>query len=256
MSSLGIGLRELRESKGVSLDDIARSTRVGRRHLEALESESWGELPSPVFVKGFIRAYCEFLEASPDQALGLYREIAGETVKPHRAQVSVRTPPARRVGPLMVSLVLFIALGASLFALRVGLTSSPRPAPAGSGPARSSPERVPSSTPTPVPSSTNVAVQRAPVQTSEPRPARQRLLIRAVEPTWIRVQIDEGQVAEELLQVGAVREWTAARRFVLTVGNAGGLEVDLNGRRIPALGARGAVIQKLVLPAEGQGAGS
>ena len=231
MSSLGIRLRELRLAKGVSLDDIARSTRVGRRHLEALESDSWGELPSPVFVKGFIRAYCEFLEASPDETLGLYREATGETVKPERVQSATHTPPSRRVGPLMVSLVLFIALGASLFALRIGLKSSPPPAPA-------------------------VPVQPAPVPAGEPRPAGQRLLIRAVEPTWIRVQVDEGQVAEELMQAGAVREWTAARRFVLTVGNAGGLEVDLNGRRIPALGAKGAVIQRLVLPAEGQGPGS
>ena len=69
MSSPGIRLREIRLAKGVSLDDIARSTRVGRRHLEALEIESWGELPAPVFVKGFIRAYCEFLDASPDEAL-------------------------------------------------------------------------------------------------------------------------------------------------------------------------------------------
>jgi cytoskeletal protein RodZ len=231
MISLGIRLRELREAKGVSLDDIARSTRVGRGHLEALESDSWGDLPSPVFVKGFIRAYCEFIEASPDEALGLYREATGETVKPDRVQSAVHTSPTRRIGPLMVSLVLFIALGASLFALRIGLKSSPPPAPA-------------------------VSVQPAPVPAGEPRPAGQRLLIRAVEPTWIRVQVDEGQVAEELMQAGAVREWTAARRFVLTVGNAGGLEVDLNGRRIPALGAKGAVIQRLVLPAEAQGAGS
>lgn len=256
MSSLGIRLRELREAKGASLDDIARSTRVGRGHLEALESDSLGELPSPVFVKGFIRAYCEFLEASPDEALGLYREAAGETVKPERVQSATLTKPSRRVGPLMVSLLLFIALGASLFALQIGLKSSPRPAPVVSGPARGNPESVPSSTPTPVTTALAVPVQPAPIPAGEPRPAGQRLLIRAVEPTWIRVQVDEGQVTEELLQAGAVREWTAARRFVLTVGNAGGLEVDLNGRRIPALGARGAVIQRLVLPAEAQGVGS
>jgi cytoskeleton protein RodZ len=256
MSSLGIRLRELREAKGVSLDDIARSTRVGRRHLDALESDSWGELPSPVFVKGFIRAYCEFLEAPSDEALGLYREATGETVKPDRVQSAVHTPPPRRVGPLMVSLVLFIALGASLFALRIGLKSSPHPAPTVPGAARGNAESVPSSTPTPVTSAPAVPVQPAPVPAGEPGPAGQRLLIRAVEPTWIRVQVDEGQVTEELLQEGAVREWTAARRFVLTVGNAGGLEVDLNGRRIPALGAKGAVIQRLVLPAEAQGAGS
>src|ERR1700675_2590421 len=256
MSSLGTRLRELREAKGVSLDDIARSTRVGRRYLEALESDSLGELPSPVFVKGFIRAYCEFLEASPDEALGLYREAAGETVKPERLQSVTHAPPSRRVGPLMVSLVLFIALGASLFALRGGLKSSPRPAPGVSGSARGNPESVPSSTPTPVTSSTAVPVQPVPIPAGEPRPAGQRLLIRAVEPTWVRVQVDEGQVAEELLQAGAVREWTAARRFTLTVGNAGGIEMDLNGKRIPPLGARGEVIQRLVLPQESPGAGS
>jgi len=63
-------------------------------------------------------------------------------------------------------------------------------------------------------------------------------------------------VAEELLQAGAVREWTATRRFTLTVGNAGGVEIDLNGKRMPSLGAKGAVIQRLVLPQESAGAGS
>ena len=256
MSSLGIRLRELRLAKGVSIDDIARSTRVGRRHLEALETDSWGELPAPVFVKGFIRAYCEFLDASTDEALELYREASGEPVKPERVQSAVHTPPSRRAGPLMISLVLFIALGASLFAFRIGLKSSPRPAPAMSGPARGDAGSGASSAPIPVTTVPAVPAQPAPVPAGEPKPAGQRLLIRAVEPTWIRVQVDEGQVTEELLQAGAVREWTAARRFVLTVGNAGGIEVDLNGRRIPALGAKGAVIQRLVLPVEAAEAGS
>lgn len=255
MSSLGIRLCELREAKGVSLDDIARSTRIGRRQLEALETDSWGELPAPVFVKGFIRAYCEFLDASPDEALELYRESSGEPVKPERVTSAGHTPPSRRAGPLMISLVLFIALGASLFALRIGLKSSPRSVPTMSEPARGEARSAASSAPVPATTVPGVRVQPAPVPAGEPKPAGQRLLIRAVEPTWIRVQVDEGQVAEELLQAGAVREWTAARRFVLTVGNAGGLEVDLNGRRMPALGARGAVIQRLVLP-EAPGAGS
>ncbi len=257
MSSLGIRLRELREAKGVSLDDIARSTRVGRRHLEALESDSWGELPAPVFVKGFIRAYCDFLDASPDEALGVYRETSGEPAKPERVQSVLRSgPSSRRAGPLVVSLVLFIALGASLFALRVGLKSSQRAAPATSGSARDAAETAPSSATTPAVATPAIPPQPVAAPAAEPRPPAQRLLIHAVEPTWIRVQADEGPVSEELLQAGAVREWSAARRFVLTVGNAGGLEIDLNGRRMPPLGARGAVIQKLVLPQETQGTGS
>ena len=103
MSSLGIRLCELREAKGVSLDDIARSTRIGRRQLEALETDSWGELPAPVFVKGFIRAYCEFLDVSPDEALGLYRGALGEPVKPARVASAAHTLPSRRASSSVAS---------------------------------------------------------------------------------------------------------------------------------------------------------
>src|SRR3989304_5468698 len=222
MSSLGIRLREIRLAKGVSLDDIARSTRVGRRHLEALETDSWGELPAPVFVKGFIRAYCESLDASPDEALELSRGAAGAPGKLGRAQRPVPPPPPRRAGPLMVSLVLFIALGASLFALRIGLKSSPRPGAAVSGPALGDAGSVASPAPIPVTTGPAVPVQPAPVPAGEPKPAGQRLLIRAVEPTWIRVQVDEGQVAEELLQAGAGRGGGGARPAGPPRGRGGG----------------------------------
>jgi len=293
MSSLGPYLRGLREAKGMSLDDIARSTRVGRRHLEALESDTFTELPAPVFVKGFIRAYCEFLDSSSDEALGLYRETTGEPAAPHGPLRPLLAPRTRRAGPLAISIILFIALGASLFALRLGLQSSRKdsvsapakeearkaatPAPAASAAKLAADmPTAPSTAPTPAapsappaalaPSSSSAALTTSasaspptPPSSSAPgeaKPGNHHLIVRAIEPTWLRVQVDEGQVAEELLQAGAVREWTATRRFTLTVGNAGGVEIDLDGKRMPSLGAKGAVIQRLVLPQESAGTGS
>jgi cytoskeleton protein RodZ len=295
MSSLGLYLRGLREAKGMSLDDIARSTRVGRRHLEALESDTFGELPAPVFVKGFIHAYCEFLDSSSEEALGLYRETIGEPAAPHGPLRPLLAPRTRRAGPLTISIILFVALGASLFALRLGLQSSRKdtvsapareearkpttPDPA-SSPATNAtdPSISPSTAQTPAPppapappavlapapsSAALASAASAPAPpppasstTGEAKPGSHHLIVRAVEPTWLRVQVDDGQVAEELLQAGAVREWTATRRFTLTVGNAGGVEIDLNGKRMPSLGAKGAVIQRLVLPQESAGTGS
>jgi cytoskeleton protein RodZ len=293
MSSLGLYLRGLREAKGMSLDDIARSTRVGRRHLEALESDTFTELPAPVFVKGFIRAYCEFLDSSSDEALGLYRETTGEPAAPHGPLRPLLAPRPRRAGPLAISIILFIALGASLFALRLGLQSSrkdsvsapakeearkaatPTPAasaakPAADMPTAPSTAQTPAVPPAPAgalaPSSSSAALTTSasastptPPSSSAPgeaKPGNHHLIVRAIEPTWLRVQVDDGQVAEELLQAGAVREWTATRRFTLTVGNAGGVEIDLDGKRMPSLGAKGAVIQRLVLPQESAGTGS
>jgi hypothetical protein len=76
-------------------------------------------------------------------------------------------------------------------------------------------------------------------------------VVKALEPTWIRVQIDGTRSVEELLPAGATREWSAEKRFVLTVGNAGGISLELNGRAMPPIGAPGTVIRELVLPADG-----
>jgi hypothetical protein len=75
---------------------------------------------------------------------------------------------------------------------------------------------------------------------------------RTVEPTWIRVRTEDGGSSEETVPAGEVREWVSNRPFVLTVGNAGGITLELNGRALPSLGARGAVITRLVVPPEGR----
>jgi len=298
MNSLGLYLRGLREAKGMSLDDISRSTRVGRRHLEALEGDTPGELPAPVFVKGFIRAYCEFLECPPDQALNLYRESTGEPAPAHGPMRPLLSTRSRFSGPLVISIVLFVALGSSLLVLRVGLQSSRKSAnpvpvaredmpkttppvssslpnsakapdpvlPAARQPAATSDAAAPAAPTSASAASTNSTTPATSVGSSsagttastaaEAKPRSQHLVVRAIEPTWLRVQVDDAQVAEELLQTGAVREWNATKRFTLTVGNAGGVEIDLNGQRLPSLGAKGAVIQRLVLPPEQPGSGS
>jgi len=298
MNSLGLYLRGLREAKGMSIDDISRSIRVGRPHLEALEGDTLAELPAPVFVKGFIRAYCEYLECSPDHALALYRETTGEPAPAHGPLRPLLSTRSRRAGPLVISIVLFVALGLSLLALRLGLESSrksvspsavareevqtaaPVPPPSTPSPAKAPAAAVPVAPAAPPAAAatsettTGIATVRAPQATSsastpsptsaastasaavEAKTGNHHLMVRAVEPTWLRVQVDDGQVAEELLQTGAVREWSATKRFTLTVGNAGGVEVDLDGKRLPSLGAKGAVIQRLVLPQEQPGSGS
>jgi cytoskeleton protein RodZ len=75
-----------------------------------------------------------------------------------------------------------------------------------------------------------------------------RLVARTTEKTWIRVRTEDGHATEEEIPAGQTREWVSNRQFTLTVGNAGGLSLELNGQHLPALGARGEVVRGLVLP--------
>jgi cytoskeletal protein RodZ len=254
MSSVGAYLRQLREARGVSLEEIARTTRVNAAYLTALEADDFTSLPPPVFARGFIRAYCQALGEPPDQALALF----GPAPRPSTATPSpaadapgrdgspssrgVTEPVARNRGPVLVSFVLLIVLGVALFAVTLALQSGREPAP----------ERPSSRTAVVAPAPPKADAPPAPpvAPPPQPRPTGYRLIARTVEPTWIRVRTEEGRTTEETIPAGQTREWVSAGKFTLTVGNAGGVSLELNGRALPPLGARGAVIPRLVVPTD------
>lgn len=294
MSELGRHLQELRERKGVSLADIARVTRIGRAQLAAIEAENFSELPAPIFVKGFIRSYCEALHESPDQALELYLRSRGEAARARSALPDDRFRGRRRRSPIAVAAVLLFLLAAVGLALHfVARRAPPPPEPAEApsiAPARVSVAAVTElpAPPRPAPGGDTAAVGAAeperaagPPRAMEPpvvepsvmeppagklparkpkvppsvaasagaaSPAGHHLVARTTEPTWVRVQMDGGEVVQELLPAGVTREWTAERRFVLSIGNAGGIALELDGRPVAALGARRGVVRELVLP--------
>ncbi len=240
--SLGAYLRELRVARGLSLEQVSRATRVGQRYLKALENEALDTLPAPVFAKGFIRAYCQVLGEPPDEALARYRELVGEPVMSATPAIQPRRPEARGRGPVLISLVLLIVLGLSLFIVTLALQRRA--------------ERVTMPAVPPLPPPVAPAVSAGPgsphsANAAEAQPVH--LVARTSEPTWVSVQTDDGRVFKELLPAGATRAWISPKRFILTIGNAGGITLELNGQPLPPLGARGAVIRELVLPQDAGG---
>ena len=55
--SVGERLRIAREAKKLSLDDVARQTRIPVRHLEHIERGEWEALPAITYSVGFVRSY-------------------------------------------------------------------------------------------------------------------------------------------------------------------------------------------------------
>lgn len=69
--TLGQRLRQAREKLQLDLAQAARATRIRRHYLEALERGEFDVLPSPVQVRGFVRAYAAFLELDAGELLAL-----------------------------------------------------------------------------------------------------------------------------------------------------------------------------------------
>src|SRR5437764_3712856 len=127
MLSVGAYLRDLRQRRGVSLEEIARTTRVAQRYLEAIETEAFDTLPAPVFIRGFIRAYCQALGEPPEEALAVYdgRETRAVPSAAHPVPPRATTDSEPRArGAVLVSFVLLVVLGMALFT--VALLIHPR----------------------------------------------------------------------------------------------------------------------------------
>jgi hypothetical protein len=77
-------LRAQRETRGVSLEDVARVTKIHLRTLERLEDARFDELPADVFVRGFIRNYARVVGLDAEDALQRY-EACGVTPGPAAA---------------------------------------------------------------------------------------------------------------------------------------------------------------------------
>jgi len=80
--AFGERLQREREMRGITLEEIAKATRIGTRSLRALEQEDFGKLPGGIFNKGFVRAYARYLGIDEEQAVTDYLAALGEPDDP------------------------------------------------------------------------------------------------------------------------------------------------------------------------------
>jgi len=110
--NIGTLLKNERERKGLSREHVAKTIRLRLHFITALEEEDWGTLPAPVFIKGFIRSYSQFLGMDPDNAVALYEEITDIIEESPRPLVAEERTGKMKI---LVPLVILIILAAVLF---------------------------------------------------------------------------------------------------------------------------------------------
>jgi cytoskeletal protein RodZ len=72
MSTLGERLRQERESRNITLQEISESTKIALRYLEALEGDDFASLPGGVFIKGYVAAYAQHIGVELDPLIEAY----------------------------------------------------------------------------------------------------------------------------------------------------------------------------------------
>jgi cytoskeleton protein RodZ len=161
MGAFGERLRREREMRGISLNEIAESTKISRRHLESLENEDFDSLPGGVFNRGFVRAYARFVGINEEQAVADYNAVRTEPeMVPDQFPLEVHVKPDRELNPKRSPLPLILSV-AALVAFIVVVWARSR---------SHQPEPAKAAAPAPSSASTTTGSDSSPKQVSTPPP--------------------------------------------------------------------------------------
>lgn len=241
----GDDLRRERLLREVTLDEISAATKISLRLLSALERSDLARLPAPVFTRGFIRAYCLHLGLDPVEKVNTYLAEVESGVAP----AAVGKPTARsRFLRGRRSTAGTILGGVTAVLLLLGLIASPdhrRPDHSRSSRfARVEPVSFknvsPSNEPTPL-----IREDAPEILSSAGGIA---LVLEFDESSWIEISADGQKIFGGLVTAGESRRFEAQKGFRLTLGNAGGVRVSIDGRPVERLGRPGEVVRNVVLP--------
>jgi cytoskeletal protein RodZ len=233
--SAGDRLRQAREAKKLSLEDIASVTRIPLRHLESLEAGDWERLPAPTYTIGFAKNYAG--------AVGLDRSEIGEQLRQemggYRADTSTiehfePVDPARTMPKWLVISAIAAIIAVVLIFSWIRNRSLTEEAPA------------------PAIAEQQLQPQVAPVATApQPAPATAAqgpVVLTAIAPAWIRITDQGKTLFEGTMQVGQTYQIPpTATAPILRAGAPEALRITVGQSVAPPVGPAGQVADHVSL---------
>jgi cytoskeleton protein RodZ len=211
---------------------VSKQIKVREPFLKAVEEDRRELLPSVTYVKGFLSAYAKYLGLDPNEVILRYEaESKGEPV------IRPEALPERRI--LWNPKYLWTIGGVIIVGFVVlYLLLSPSQPPVVPLPSKPEAKKTIPQPPLPPVIEKPSALEEKGIS----------LDVKAEERTWVAIQIDGQPVREATFQPGESFTYRAAKRIELVVGNAGGLDMTFNERRLEKIGESGEVVTVILTP--------
>ncbi len=273
---LGQQLRDAREARELTLEDVEQALRIRARFLQAFETGAYDDLPGAVQARGFLRNYARFLRLDEEAILAQFEAAriayrgeerrfaarrgaqvtepvvmsAAPSLAEHPYTVAAQASRRRRIGVIagtLIGTLILIGLclgGTRLVERLLAVQANQRSADLVSI-LPTVPSLTPSATflpsPTPLPGARMVAG-------ATPITDRVVLDVSVVQRTYLRVTVDGVEIFSGLVRPGTQLQYQAQQTLRLEASNGAGLEVIFNNLPIGPLGLRGEAVDTTFTP--------
>ena len=242
MFEIGSSLREVRERRGVGLDQVEQDTAIRIRYIRALEDERFDILPGPTYTRGFLRAYADYLgldgQLFVDEFNSRFLHPGGEFDQPLASRP--RSRPLRRRHRnesllVMITLAAIVAVATLLFvAARPSPHAPPTLPPTGSTQTVNQNPALPPDTGTTTTGSTTK------------QPVTFRVVLTVTGNCWVQANLGSksgrGVIAAGGTSLGSgymvdaavnpVLRFTSTRPVILQLGAPGNVSLTIDGHAV------------------------
>ncbi|MBI5887594.1 MAG: DUF4115 domain-containing protein [Deltaproteobacteria bacterium] len=280
MESPGEYLKREREHRGVTLSAVHEATRISMKYLRALEDDDLDAQPHATFTKGFIKSYCKHLGLDETDAVLRYEMFIREKAervdnfraedykggKKRQAPYDIRYLYAAaatvviiavfylafmRKGPKTAPQTASVAAQAKDTAVQPQMQHQTQAQPQPQAKATAGPGEQAKAAPPMQAAAVKVEKpqEKPPVKDAakaadkaESKEKKHLISISASELVWLKMGIDDHPAFNVILKGGESASWRAEKGFRLVVGNAGGVSITFDGKKLEPLGPSGKVV--------------
>lgn len=243
--SFGTWLRRQRELREISLREIADTSKISLRYLQALEDDRFELLPAPVFAKGFLRQYARYVGLDPEETVNFYLAADGLEEPEDEPEVPPRRPRSMTIWAYALAALLAAVLLMAVVWTVLRLNSGAGEAQEGEvalPPAAAAPRQT---EPRPAPPADPAATAEAPAGDREAAAAAAETLLAVTldfrGDCWVRATVDGDTREDRVYTQGESLQLEAREIVELELGKASEVDVEVNGHPLDLSGSSGAV---------------
>ncbi len=208
-------LRQEREKKKISLEEIHQKTKISFSCLKWIEAGEWGKFPAPIYVVNFLRKYATCVGLRGDEIVSLY-ESEESLSKNNGSKTGSEEKGTKNKSAKNNHKIFLIVVGILSICLILYWMISKRQGNLEGGESKKLDNL-----------SQTKGNQQSNVEEGLVLAARARGTV------WVRVVGDGSLIFQGFLTQGAENTWKARENFIIRIGNVPALQISLNGKEIP-----------------------
>jgi cytoskeletal protein RodZ len=236
--SIGVTLAAVRHAAGMTVAQLSGRTRIRETVIYAIERDDFSLCGGDFYARGHVRNIAKTLGLDPDAIVHQFDEEHGGVPLPVRAAAVFQAESTiklrdRRSPNWSTAMAIALAIVAVFGVTRVM---------SGSGETTATGADL---KPTPVPNGTASTRPSSNPKAAKPAGDLVTLQVKANKPSWLEVSDSKGkQMFRGTMPAGHTSTWKAHKEVRVTIGNAGGVDLEVNGKHVGVPGKAGELVRR------------